>query len=461
MTDAEWRSRVRWVVAHPHRPAVLMVERAGRLALPETGLGDEVWTADATATLPALRELVGVDAVLLRCLREREDPSRRVRQAILVATPRELAPPPPGMRWLGREDLAGAALQDDEQAAAAAGVLDELAAGPGRVPWAVPGWFQDAERWLRDSLDALGRAVTGPVQQLRAWELSCILRAPTAHGDVYLKAVPDSPLFVNEPVVTGALAALFPDHVPAPLAVDAERRWLALADFGAELEWDTPDAVREDVLRIFARLQVEAASQVDRLLAAGCPDRRLPWLAGQAERWLPAIEETGRLPGIDAATWLTNDELAELRAAVPHLTAICAELATYAIPPSLVHGDLHLGNVARGPRGYVFFDWTDASVAHPFLDLLTFFQEDEAEVEGPLRDRLRDAYLSEWTAFEPPERLRRAWRLAEPLGALDQAISYRSIVADLQPVERHTAQSPAYWLRKVLAGLRQVGRVHR
>jgi hypothetical protein len=439
MGDEGWRSRIRWMVAHPHRPEVLMVERAGGLALPETELRNQVWTADATATLPALRELVGLDAVLLRCLSGREDPSRRLQQATLLATPRELAPLPPGMRWVGREDLPG----------------------PGRVPWAVPGWFQAAEGWLRDSLDALGRVVTGPVQQLRAWELSCILRAPTASGDVYLKAVPDSPLFVNEPVVTAALAAMFPDHVPTPLAVDAERRWMALADFGAELAWDTPVAVREEVLRTFARLQIAAASQVDRLLAAGCLDCRLPWLADQAERWLPAIEETGRLPGIDAATWLTNDELAELRAAVPHLTAICAELATYAIPPSLVHGDLHLGNVARGPRGYVFFDWTDASVAHPFLDLLTFFQEDEAEVEGPLRDRLRDAYLSEWTAFEPPERLRRAWRLAEPLGALDQAISYRSIVADLQPVERHTAQSPAYWLRKVLAGLRQVGRVHR
>jgi Phosphotransferase enzyme family len=395
-----------------HRPAVLLVERAGRPALPETELRDEVWTADATATLPALRVLVGLDAVLLRCLSEQEDPTRRVQRATLVATPRELAPLPPGMRWVGREGLAGAALQDDRQAVAPVPRRAGRRPRPGAL--GVPGWFQAAERWLRDSLDAVGQPVTGPVQQLRAWELSCILREPTATGDVFLKAVPDSPLFVNEPVVTTALAALFPDHVPAPLAVDAERRWLALADFGAELEWDTPDAVREDVLRTFARLQIEAASQVDRLLEAGCLDRRLPWLADQAERWLPAIEETGRLPGIDAASWLSQDELADLRAAVPHLTAICAELATYVVPPSLVHGDLHLGNVALGPRGYLFFDWTDAGVAHPFLDLLTFFHEDEEEIEGPLRDRLRDAYLSEWTAFEAPERLRRAWRLAEP-----------------------------------------------
>jgi aminoglycoside phosphotransferase (APT) family kinase protein len=232
---------------------------------------------------------------------------------------------------------------------------------------------------------------------------------------------------------------------------------MALADFGEQLGWDSSVAVREDVLRTFARLQIQAASQVDRLLGAGCLDRRLAWLAAQAQRWLPTIEETGRLPGIDAATWLSADELAELRAAVPHLTAICGELAAYAIPPSLVHGDLHLSNVAQGPRGYLFFDWTDACVAHPFLDLLTFLQHDEEEVQGALRDRLRDAYLSEWAAFEPAERLQRAWRLAEPLGALNQAIGYQSIVADLEPIERHTARSTAYWLRKVLARLPQAG----
>jgi hypothetical protein len=54
---------------------------------------------------------------------------------------------------------------------------------------------------------------------------------------------------------------------------------MALADFGPEVGWDAPVAVREDVLGTFARLQIQAASQVDRLLGAGCLDRRLPWLA--------------------------------------------------------------------------------------------------------------------------------------------------------------------------------------
>ncbi|HET9557955.1 MAG TPA: hypothetical protein VFS70_12515, partial [Actinomycetota bacterium] len=126
MDDSGWRSRIRWVVVHPDRPAVLLVERAGALALPETELPAKVWTADATAILPALRELVGFDAVLLGCVREHEDEAARMLAATLMATPRDAAPPGPGARWAGREDLAGAAFPQHDQAMVA-GVLDELA----------------------------------------------------------------------------------------------------------------------------------------------------------------------------------------------------------------------------------------------------------------------------------------------------------------------------------------------
>jgi Phosphotransferase enzyme family len=217
--------------------------------------------------------------------------------------------------------------------------------------------------------------------------------------------------------------------------------------------------VVEEVARAHARTQVEAAAHVDLLLAAGCHDRRLDRLAAEAETWLPALEATGRLPAIDAATWLSAGEMAALRAAVPRLVASCAELAALAVPPSIVHGDLHLGNVARGPEGFLLFDWTNACVAHPFLDLPTIrrgtaFAEDDDEGEAELRERLRDAYLPQWASFEPPGRLARAWELALPLGALHHAISYRSIVAQLQPpVDLHMAQSTAWWLRRVLADL--------
>ena len=70
MSDSEWRSRIRWVVVHPHRLEVLLLGEAGAAALPAAELAGEVWTADAEVTATALRELVGFDAILLRSLVE-------------------------------------------------------------------------------------------------------------------------------------------------------------------------------------------------------------------------------------------------------------------------------------------------------------------------------------------------------------------------------------------------------
>jgi hypothetical protein len=459
MGEEGWRTRIRWVVVHPRDPKALMLAAAGAPALPAAELPGQVWTADAEATVAALRELLGIDAVSLCCVEEHEDPAARVLHATLAATSRGEVTPPPGVAWVGREELAAAAGRN-EPAAVAVRVLDELVDGrqrAGRQPWALPAWLPAAEAWLRSSLEELAYAITGPARQVRVWELSCVLRAPTDRGAVYFKATADLPLFVNEGVVMRALAGIFPDHVPAPLAVDAARGWLLLGDLGEELGWEVPVERLEEVLRAFARLQVEAAGHVDQLLGAGCLDRRLAWMAAQARAWLPTIEETAHLPGIDAATWLSPGEMAELRGAVPSLVATCTELAAFAVPATLVHGDLNLSNVAGGPAGHRFFDWTDACISHPFVDLLAFFHEDEDEVQGALRARLLDAYLAEWTSFEPAERLLGAWRLAEPVAAFHYAISYRSIAAAIEPpLDHHMAASTAYWLRKVLAGLAAV-----
>jgi Phosphotransferase enzyme family len=150
--------------------------------------------------------------------------------------------------------------------------------------------------------------------------------------------------------------------------------------------------------------------------------------------------------------WVGRDGLAGAGAAA---WLSCAELAGYAVPPSLGHGDLHLSNVARGPAGYLFFDWTDACVAHPFLDLATIRRGTaftDATEEAELRERLRQAYLPAWASFEPPGRLARAFELAAPLGALHQAVSYRSL-ATRPPMDPHMAQSTAWWLHQVPAGL--------
>jgi hypothetical protein len=462
MSDDGWRARIRWVVVHPDLPKVLLARRDGGLALPEAERPGQVWIGDPGEVMAPLRELLGGDAVLLRCLEEAEDPSTRTQLVTVLAAARNPAAPPKGTAWLSRADLTADATgldgtdPDLALAARVAADLDDGRPPAGLQPWAARSWHAQAEDWLAAEMERLGRPLTGPVEQVRVWELSCVLRAPTAAGDVWFKTSIAAPLFVNEGVVMRALARLFPDNVPAPLAVDPERGWMVLAGFDAKLGWDAPLEVVEAVARTFAGMQAEAAGHVDLLLAAGCHDRRLDRLATRAEAWLPEVGADGRLPAMDTATWLSEEEAAALAAAVPRIRACCEELAALAVPCSLVHGDLHLANVAEGPRGPLLFDWTDACVAHPFLDLATIRRgTGEVDVaEEELRARLRAAYLPAWSSFESPERLARAWELAVPLGALHQAISYRSLVASLQPpIDLHMARSTAWWLRQVLAEL--------
>ena len=287
---------------------------------------------------------------------------------------------------------------------------------------AARGWFAEADRWLRSTMERLGRPLTGPVRQARVWRLSCVLRAPTGDGDVWFKASTTSPLFVNEGVVMGALAGLFPGRVPAPLAVEPERGWMVLADFGEEVRWEAPMEVVDEVAQTYARMQVEA---------------------------------TAGLPGVDAATWLSPDEEAGLRAAVPGLQARCAELARPRRPararprrPAPVQRGQEAGglSVLRLDRRLC-----GPPVPRPGHDPAGTAFVDAAD-EAELRERLRQAYLPEWASFEPPGRLARAWELAAPLGALHRAVSYRSL-ATRPPGDPHMAQSTAWWLRQVLAGL--------
>src|SRR5918996_5541121 len=103
----------------------------------------------------------------------------------------------------------------------------------------------------------------------------------------------------------GHSAASLPEPADRKSGAWAGRRgWMLLDDFGAELGWDAPVELREDVIRAFARIQVEAAGQADRLLVAGCLDRRLDWLAAGGGARLPPGGGTRRAAPVDPAARL-------------------------------------------------------------------------------------------------------------------------------------------------------------
>jgi len=435
--QSHWQTVIRWIVLHPERRMVLVSQREGRLVLPTSTSTGDIWLGDCPALLEAAAG-IGLDAIVLGCRELDDDHDNQLRRLTMAVTLRDRAVTvPPDTRWVPREDAAALLPPGIEEVRA------------GRPPWEDPRWFDDAERWLRSRLEDVGRPVTGPVAQHRSWELSSVVRAPTAAGTVWLKTSFGSRLFAQEGAVLAALSEWFPAHTPAPLARCDEQRLMLLDDLGPPLGRDAPLETQEPVLVDFARLQASTADRLDALRSLGLVDRGPLALGQELGVWFPDLEATAQLPGLDSESWLTDTETAALRAALPRILEHCNRMAGGPVPLTLVHGDLHLGNVAAGSGRPMLFDWTDACLGHPFFDLITALPKDEAR-----RTRLRDAYLSAWTDHASPSRLTELWQSVEILGPLHHAISYREIAAGCSPpIDSDMASATVDWLRSALAAL--------
>jgi hypothetical protein len=354
--------------------------------------------------------------------------------------------PPPGARWVRHADLAALTLAHPEQRSTLETWLAELETGvlpPLRAPWARPGWWAALNAWVESALAGRGQTMIAGLEQRKTWAISCLLRGETTGGAIYVKGCATLPLFTNEAAITADLAARYPAWVPTPLAVEREQRWMLLADFGGELLSAAPRAAWEPTVDAFATLQRDSVGQVDSLRAAGCLDRRLDRLASA----IPTL-----LDGVVAHnSGLTAEEVAAFAARLPELAAACAELAGAGIPAALVHGDLHENNIAIVNGQPLFFDWSDACIAHPFFDLATLFYTEYFAEHPAERDAVRDRYLSHWTAYAPLPDLRRLAALATTLGSLHQVVSYISIVQNIEPSShRENAEGIDEFVRAIL-----------
>lgn len=441
-----WRSQLHAAVRHPREPKILLVRSDREWRLPRVLVPEAVWGADAHTIVPALERRLGTGLWLLRRLASAKEESAR---RIVAVFELELIDPgwdtPAHARWAGLADLERLRLKDEQQRPLLAAYLAAAERGDvpeQRPPWARPGWSAEVRTWIETEATRLGLAVVA-VEQVKQWSISSVLRIVTDGPDLYFKVPARLPLFVDEATVTARLAERFPDHVPAPLAVDPERGWLLLPAFDGLFPWDAPLAERQEVLGRFAQLQRNTCALTEELLADGCLDRRLEVLESQID---PLLDDRA------AVERLSADEAAELRRLAPALKELCRRLASLGPPPSLVHGDLHLGNVARLGGALVYFDWTDACIAHPFIDLLSLqWEKDEAN-----RAALLDAYLEGWEGAESPERLREAVSVAAVAIPLHHAVSYQRIVAGLEPDAKSELDATHEFLRETLARAREL-----
>ncbi|MEH0818526.1 MULTISPECIES: phosphotransferase [unclassified Micromonospora] len=296
----------------------------------------------------------------------------------------------------------------------------DLAPHPLRAPYAEPGGPAATVAWATAALDDLGRPVK-EVAQRRTWNLSAIWRLDGPHGPVWLKQVPG--FFRHEAAVLRRLGALTPGLVPTLLAADDDGRML-LDHVPGEDRYGAEAAERDAIAADQHTLQVRALPLADDLVAAGVPDLRGAALA----RWIRAA-----LAPHDADAVLDG------------LEARLEQARECGVPDTLVHGDLHPGNVRSDGKRRVIIDWGDSFVGHPAFDIL------ELAVGLPLQesDALAAAWCARWRADVPDCEPERAVALLRPVAALRSAAVYAAFLAGIEPSERvyHEADVPR-WLAR-------------
>lgn len=427
------------VLPHPEGSRIWMWREGEKWVLPHIRTDEEVWFAEYHRVREMLEKVLGGQVIPLRYIRMHRDHNPpRVEVVYVLESAGDDIPNTNG-HWVGRDALD--ALEIPEHRDALNAYFEEMEKGDvpiQRPPWSCSGWFGAATEWIEEQVKDLGHKLTEPVDVVKSWGISCVLKASSTGGVFYLKESSTLPLFADEPAVTADLALLFPDHVPNPVAIHPKRHWMLLKDFGKTIRSTKPDAgVREDVFRCFGALQVEAVTQVDKLLEMGCRDRRLTHLMGQIDGLVEDSHIVGKLKA---------SEIERLRELMPRLKDQLGELASFGVPETLVHGDLHLGNVAVRDGTYLFFDWTDACVTHPIFDMMdVFYEKDDA-----LRSRFQNAYLEVWTEFESLDRLQKCWKLAGSLYYLHHAVSYQHITASLETIRQPELDDAPRFLRGLL-----------
>lgn len=328
--------------------------------------------------------------------------------------------------------------------------------------WRDPAWRRAAEAWIRRHAARLGQPVRGHIGDVRFLPWSAVLRAPTGRGDLYFKACGASQAF--EPALAVYLAAAQPDCMIPVLAADPARGRLLMPDGGALLT----DAIREPdgpnhwrrVLALLAGVQQAMIPHAADLLALGLPDRRPLVLSGLLATLL---ERPNRLligrPGA-----LTTDDVARLQTLTARVADLAAELAAAGPPDTYVHDDLHEDHIFARPEPggawhYTFFDYGDACLTHPFMQLVARprFAPGRFGIEGDkTMDSLHEDYLLRWGSFASLPALRRALSIALALGGIMRAATWINACGDqaddLSPELRgFYAQGVAFWLRQVRA----------
>lgn len=389
---------------------VLCSARQGVLGALEPFTVDMPVWQEVADVVTAARARFGLDVTVLRLLRAHSDRAPFGGEVVYLAEvdPSRLPPRLPPLGPVAALGLPG----------------DPLAPTPGRNAYAHPGGPAAELAWAAERLEAAGRPLTGPAEQVRTWNLSSVWRIPTAEGWVWLKSVP--PFLGHEGPLLGWLEGLDAGGRPAavPPLLAAEPGRVLIDHVAGDDQYHATGSATAGFLPPLIDIQVATRSRLDELAALGVPDhRRLDLVAAARDLAVRAHPELA--PADRPAVERLLDDLPRRLGA----------LDACGLPDTVVHGDFHPGNIrsaAGAPEALpIVLDWGDSSLGSPARDLAHLLAHLEPADRPAALDRATRCWRDAVPGCHPP----RAAALAAPVAALASALAWQDFLDRIEPDE--------------------------
>jgi hypothetical protein len=397
---------------------------------------------DAACINQGVRVAFGIEAIVLKRLSAEKDESKRFQsyQYALRAASDDL---PRDFVWRNDADTNM--------------VFEQIDQVRFSQPWADPKWWAATMTWIETECAKAGLAKVVGCSQVRAWDLSVVLRVELADGEcLFYKSVP--PAFAPEAALTTWIANKLPQfgvegRGPKVVVCDHNKHAMLLrACVGTQLALLTDFASWQTALIHYGSMQLATTQEVEKLVGLGVPLRTLDWLEAAWKRLV--LDDASLKPNTHAD--FSDQEVTALRQLDERVVAGWIKtLKGFNIPLTLEHGDFYSLNVFLGQSGTEVIDWTDSSVTHPFFSLATYLRSidhtDGVKDVPDIREKLAKSYLSCWTRYATLEALEAAIPDILGLSAVFQAVHYRERIAPLADTYEEVFSAIPAYARMVLA----------
>ncbi|WP_432950990.1 aminoglycoside phosphotransferase family protein [Kribbella sp. CA-253562] len=352
---------------------------------------DRPWWSEIEDVTAQLEVLLGVPTFVLRLVQA--DSAESIRGGRVVyhvqaaADPRpDALDPTPDPRW-----------------------AEVIKPHPLRATWAEVDGPQRLADW------ACGIVGAGTPTQVKTWNLSCLIRIPSAEGGAWAKAT--SPFCSVDAEIIQHVRRYDAALAPTVLGVDLENRWSLLAHAPGIDCWEPDLPTVQDVVSRWVSVQARIAVEelhIPKLLPADLPAELDRLLAGEVGRQLSA------------------EDLTRVRVLKEALPGLIEELESSGLPNTVVHGDFHPGNWRSDGTNRLIVDWADSYLGHPAADI----QRLRDWLPEEKKDVAIETWSSAWQRELPDSQPLRALEPMTVIAQLLAAHTYQRFLDNIEPNER-------------------------